>query len=159
MEERSKDWNLACSRLFFSPIPPSNDDRFGDAFADLEDEEDSDAHRHLLAQTRLGDPSADVVCLWAHGEKLTLDAAGTCVVDVNNIECSAAELRVLLEHSVKLLEHQLPNDESCFQPPAWKKHAVLRAKRLLVLRAEATTKVFFNEELGLVLGQLAKELR
>lgn len=133
-EKRNADWNEAERRLLFDPERTAGTDQFGSVYSDLVEDEGGEIHQSLVAQTRLAEPSTDVVCLWERDGNLYFDQEGSKVASLN--PSSHAELRELLEHSVKIELRRLRGLGECVSQPAeWRKRGVLRFKHLLRLGA------------------------
>ncbi len=149
-EERRADWRKAENALLFAPGGTLRTDRFGDLSADLVEDEGSEVHEKLRAQTRLAEPSADVVFLWERNGALSFDQAGEQPAAL--AEHSHANLRRLLEHSVKIELKRLKTFGECAtQPPEWRDNAALRFKWLLTLGDESRDAgVELEPELGVM---------
>lgn len=148
--ERQKMRLEAKRNFLFHPKDAAKSDLFADIRAELEEDESGERHQSLVAKTRLAEPSADVVCLWDNGDRLTFDAEGRQVA--NLCPTSFGELKLFLEHSLKLEISRLKRLGGCAQQPKeWARDATLRFKWLLRLgdAAEAAG-VRLDRELGLV---------
>jgi CRISPR-associated endonuclease/helicase Cas3 len=155
--KRRTDWSKAQAQLLFNPVPPPLDDPFGNASARLTEDDDS-VHRSLRAQTRLGDETVDVVCLWQQADGLALDRGGKRPVSVEG-PLAFPDIRELLHHSVKLAYRDRP-EQGLGAPASWREQAALRHKKMLVFEPNGEADgIILHEELGLVLRRLAKELR
>jgi CRISPR-associated endonuclease/helicase Cas3 len=151
-ELRRAHWAEAESKLLFSPSDAAHTDCFGRAYTDLVDDESGEVHASLRAQTRLAEPSSDLVCLWPHGTGWSLSEDGSRPVDLEAAP-SFRESRTLLEHSIKVADRSLRRTpELVFAPSAWRQHASLRHRKVLKLGPEADAAgVRLDAELGLVL--------
>jgi CRISPR-associated endonuclease/helicase Cas3 len=152
-EKRRSDWSLAQGKLLFAPDIKRRDP-FGDVYTDLKEDEDGELHASLRALTRLAEPTVDAICLWQTPLGLSLDSGGSQMIDVDVLP-SLPTLKLLLQHSVKVDERRLKGfDALVLRPTAWREHAALRFKRVLMLGTEAQAAgVHLDSELGLVFGQ------
>lgn len=150
-EERRGQWNQAQSKLLFSPVNGTREDRFGSLYKDLVDDENGEVSPDLRAATRLAEPSTDVVCLFPSSGGLSLDREGTAVVDLER-PASVELARTLVEHSVKVENRRLRRYKDCLlEPKPWREQAMLRHRKVLVLGGEAERQgVSLDPELGLV---------
>lgn len=154
-QERLAAWRYAESKLLFSPTKAQMEDRFGDTYSDLEEDEDGELHPTLRAETRLTDPTTDLVCLWQSASGLSLERDGSGSMSLERTP-TFDEVRALVEHSVRVQDSILCRVRHLVQSPEpWRKHGALRHKKLLVLnQAAADAGIRVDTELGLVVGVL-----
>lgn len=141
--------------FLFHPKDAAKSDLFANVRAELEEDESGERHQSLVAKTRLAEPSADVVCLWENGTRLTFDEDGQ--QEANLTPKNFGELKLFLDHSLKLEISRLKRLSDCAeQPKAWAQDGTLRFKWLLRLgEASETAGVRLDRELGLVFGKRA----
>jgi CRISPR-associated endonuclease/helicase Cas3 len=152
-ETRIVDWRKAEQALLFEPDDAVRTDRFGSLGADLVEDESGDVHATLVANTRLAEPSADVVFLWDKDGHLSLDEGGTQRVSLDTE--AHRDTRAFLEHSAKIELRRLRQLGGCVsQPNEWRARAALRFKWLLRLgEASLAAGVRVDAELGVIFGQ------
>jgi CRISPR-associated endonuclease/helicase Cas3 len=130
--------------------------------------EDDDAHPALQALTRLGPPTAQVVCLWDREGGLSLDKDGPEpeFVDLSSVP-NAEQAKKLLMRSLLSLppsRRALADALTEATPRSWLSSPWLRTARLLRLDQQGAPVVIggFNivldEKLGLVLERSASVL-
>jgi CRISPR-associated endonuclease/helicase Cas3 len=153
-EKRRADWNKAQTNLLFPPEVATTEDPFGNVYTDLKEDERGDVHPDLRAQTRLAEPSSDVVCLWDTARGISLTEDGTQIVDLE-APASIATARAFIEHSLRLENRKLCQVQGVIREPApWREQSTLRHKKVLLLGDEAARLGFrLDPELGLVSGQ------
>ncbi|HEY5957806.1 MAG TPA: CRISPR-associated helicase Cas3', partial [Polyangiaceae bacterium] len=152
-DSRRAAWNEAQGNLVFSPVHGFDEDRFGDTYADLQEDESGNVCPKLLARTRLAEPSLDVVCLWKTEDGFSLTRDGSELVDTERLP-SLAEARAFMEHSIKIQNWRLaPYEQLVLEPVAWRKSAALRHKKVLLLgEAAECLGIVLDPNLGLKLG-------
>lgn len=129
--------------------------------------EDDDAHPALQALTRLGPPTAQVVCLWDLEGGPSLDRDGTEVVDLSSVP-GAEWARRLLARSLPLSfppsRRALADALTEATPRSWRSSPWLRTARLLRLDPQGMPvrvgglDLNLDEKLGLVIGRDASGL-
>lgn len=143
---------LAQSRAW--PRPIVRDDPFGDLHLIL-DEDDAEEARMLRAETRLGDPSVEAVCLFGTENSAFLDRARTRPIDLT-ASPTPETIRVLAHRTVRVSHCQIVRELSnrpC--PGAWSDVSVLSRRRPLYFGPKplevGPCSVTLDDELGLVI--------
>lgn len=153
-EKRRADWNEAQQKLLFAPNQALHDDAFGNTYSHLEEDESGELHAQLCAQTRLAEPSVDVVCVWNTDLGLQLERCDPTTLDLDRMP-SLAEARGLVAHSLKMEVRRLKGLEAIVvEPKRWSDSSMLRYKKLLVLGDDAECAgITLDPELGLVFAR------
>lgn len=153
----SDERKTAVQRLM--PRPDGDDDVFADLRVQLEDTEDWRLHQELRAETRLGPPSVQLVCLERRGEQVVLGGGNAEPVDLVRPPDRELEERLVrrsISTSRASIVQALQADRAS-APQAWKDSALLRYRRLVVFEAGrarvGNTELELDPELGLVIGQ------
>ncbi len=122
--------NLADQKLM--PRPSVSDDPFAD-FEVFLTEDDPVLHQQLRADTRLGPPSVDVVCLERRDGKLLVGDDDATEVDLSVTPSPDLVLR-LVRRSIgvgcRRLFRALTNDQQ-YAAPGWRQSAALRHRRVV----------------------------
>jgi CRISPR-associated endonuclease/helicase Cas3 len=121
--------------------------------SDPREEDAPDFHQAHQALTRLVRPSVSVVCLYGTNERPALDPGGHHPVDAGSVP-DIAEARRLLRRSLTVSDRRIVNrllQED--PPPSWKRSALLRHQRLIILDPQGVAavggyRVRLDEELG-----------
>lgn len=163
-KQRHEEQVLAKERAW--PPPEANRDPFGDLLMPYE-EDDERVAKMLRAETRLGDPTAEVVCLFgdlgAPGVVFA-DAARTRAVDLDAIP-DARFVQQMADRTVRVASPGLVQAiERMDTPPAWRDVAPLRRRRPVVFRttdppqptAVADFDLTLDRELGLVITRRSR---
>lgn len=135
------------------PHPDVRDDPFGDFRVYLNDADDPVLHQQLRADTRLGPPSIDVVCLERDGARVF--AGGDRLVDLAAVP-DWQLTRLLVERSIGVSHRgvvpHLRNTREAM-PEGWRTSPVLRHRRVLVFESGQVTvgkyRLRLDPELGL----------
>lgn len=134
------------------PHPYVRDDPFGDLRVYLEDGDDPVLHQQLRADTRLGPPTVEVVCLVRRGSKLFAGDEGT--VDLA-AEPDWRETQRLIRQSIGISHRRivplLKNSRGA-TPDSWRRSSLLRYRRVLVFDDGRTTLGRYNLRLDAELG-------
>lgn len=149
-KRREKDWEQAQASLFFAPSEAESSDAFGSLGSLVEEDESGNLHPTLRAQTRLGDETADIICLWQTPDgRLWFDREGTHSAPLS--PATFQDTRRLLEHGLKLDASWLRRlGAQVSQPEEWKANPSLRFKWLLRLE-EGQGPATIDPELGFFL--------
>ena len=126
--------------------------------------EDDDAHPAVQALTRLGPPTAQIVCLWGLQKDPSFDRDGTEVVDLSSVP-SPEHVRRLLARALPLAlppsRRDLADALTEATPRVWRRSPWLRTARLLRLDPEGAPvrlggfDLRLDDDLGLVIGKAA----
>lgn len=145
---RASEWTAAKKKVFISPADLAEEDRLGDVYSDLKEDEDDKFHVSMKAATRLGDPSTDLVCLWGTEDSASLDREGTEAINIGDPKVA----RRIVEHSVKIQDRTLFRFQHLItEPESWRAHPALRHKKLLLLNAATEAEgIRLDPDLGLV---------
>jgi len=103
LDEKRNDEQTARSILVPEPMAPK--DILSAFNLELEDDDDPSSHPKIRAATRLGDPSVQVVCLQAKGDRL-VTAVGEVEVDLG-VEPSKEQTMALLQSSLPITSKKL----------------------------------------------------
>jgi CRISPR-associated endonuclease/helicase Cas3 len=135
------------------PSPRVRDDPFADLHAWFE-EDDPDVARVLRAETRLGDESVEVVCLFGTEERAYLDAGRTAPIDLR-AEPATDVVRSLARRTVRVGARGLvPALRALPPPPSWRDVATLARRRPLFFDGAPLRVGDFALELDSELGLL-----
>ncbi len=154
---RAVERNLSEEKLMPHPFAP--DDPFGDFRVFLTEDDDPVMHKRLRADTRLGPPSIEVVCVVRRGERIMVGDG-----DETPLELSREPDRPLVERLVrrsigvsnKRAFHAVTNDP-CTAPESWRRSSMLRFRRLVVFESGRAVigdvNLVMDPELGLCIEQ------
>lgn len=154
-KQRYEEGVLARERAW--PPPEPHRDPFGDLVMPYE-EDDERVAKMLRAETRLGDPSVEVVCLFGEPGAVFADAARTLPVDLEAVP-DARFVQRMAERTVRVASPGLVRAiERMDVPPTWRDVAPLRRRHPILFStsdpAEPTVVADFaltlDPELGLV---------
>jgi hypothetical protein len=159
LSDRSEDEHLAKQRVW--PLPTSPDDPFGTLDMPFE-EDDPTVARMLRAETRLGEDTAEIVCLFGDESRAFLDRAHTQPVDLSMPLSTMAPARTrelvrsLARRTVRIATRGLvPQLRARPFPVAWRDVSLLERRRPLFFGSAPVTIDRFalnlDEELGLVI--------
>lgn len=150
-QERAREEGLAETRVWRSPTVV--DDPFGDLHMELE-EDDPQLAWALRAETRLGDPTAEIVCLFGAHDDAYLDKARTLPIDLA-AEPSRDMVRALAGRTVKVSTRGLVPKLMAQQPPMkWRDVNVLARRRPIFFGGAPVVIDDFTLELDRDLGLL-----
>ena len=157
-KRRAEDAGLAKHRVW--PRPQVVDDPFEDMGLALE-EDDPKLSQLLRAATRLGDDSAEVVCLFGSATEAWLDAARTVRVDLA-AEVTPHVAQSLARRTVRVATRGLVQAiRALAAPTTWRDVSILARRRPLFFGAEPVRIAGFaldlDPELGLVIRKIGKE--
>jgi CRISPR-associated endonuclease/helicase Cas3 len=137
------------------PRPTVTDDPFGDFGVPLRDDDDPTLAEDLRAVTRLGDPSIEVVCLHARGERAYLDAERTREINLLRVP-NREQVHALLENGTRISTRGLVQQLYRQGPPqGWTSAALLRHRRVIMFKERvaqvAEFRIQLDNELGLMI--------
>ena len=136
------------------PHPFVIDDPFGNLQVFLTEDDDPVVHQQLRADTRLGRPSVELVCVERRGEELFVGDGDNTPLDLSISDRTLVErlVRRSIGVSNPRVFHAVTNDENT-KPEGWRRSPLLRYRRLLAFsdgRAEvAGMSLLLDDELGL----------
>ncbi len=153
--------NLSEQKLM--PHPYVVDDPFGNLRVFLTDDDDPVLHQQLRADTRLGPPSVELLCVDRRGGQLLVGDGDETPLDL----CKEPDwllVERLVRRSIGVSNrrafHAIINDPQTAIPESWKKSPLLRYRRLLAFeegRARVAGVSFvLDAELGLCIRQADK---
>jgi CRISPR-associated endonuclease/helicase Cas3 len=153
-EQMVKDFQ-AQQKLMPSPTDP--DDPFADLQVHLSDDDDPLTHARLRAQTRLGPPSLELVCLEGRGGQVFVGDGDPRPLDLTR-EPDRALVARLVRRSIGTTRHHLVHHLAAQPAPeGWQGSALLRHRRPVVFidgRAHINgIDLTLDPELGLCLAQ------
>jgi CRISPR-associated endonuclease/helicase Cas3 len=147
--ERQRDEALARDRVW--PLPTGKTDPFAAMHAWFE-EDDPDVARALRAETRLGDDSIEVVCLFGDEQAAFLDPAHMREVNISG-EPTIEDVRALASRTVRISTRGLVQTlRAQAAPAAWAAVPTLARRRLLLFNGAPVRLLSFCLELHVDLG-------
>lgn len=155
--EREREESLAATRVWRAPNVA--DDPFGDLHMELE-EDDPRRAWELRAETRLGDPTAEVVCLFDADGQLSVDRHGARPIDLAKAP-DRETVRRLAGRTVRVATRGLVQELMQVEPPApWREVSVLSRRRPLVFGNGPVSignhQLELDPELGLLISRTTK---
>ncbi len=113
------------------PRPSVVDDPFGDLRVFLDEDDDPLLHQHLRAETRLGRPSIEVVCVERRDGGLYVGDEDDRPLDLEQEPDRAMVLRLVRRSITVTNRAVVPTLQSEKAPEAWSRSSVLRYRRLV----------------------------
>jgi CRISPR-associated endonuclease/helicase Cas3 len=153
-DRRWRDEVDAKTRLI--PRPTGPDDFLGDLEMPFDDD-NPDLHEALRAKTRLGDPSADVVCLFRRGDRTYFDRQMMRPVSLETPPTREVTLQLLRRGAGVSHRGVTPLLLALPSPAPWQRSAILRNRRVLAFESGlipvGNWTISLDDELGLVISQ------